>query len=138
MFQKISKADETSQTSQVSICCGYILYFRQSSQWIPGEESPLLDGLVIRVCQDADSTPKFYLTGEMKMYEDCRINSPEDIILIKTWHNPKKLCTYFVDVVNMTIFERDDRAASAIVDMGDGNQMNALLGLRPVYKITKI
>ena len=72
------------------------------------------------------------------MFEDCRIESTKDIRLVKTWHNPIKLCTYFVDDANMIIYERDDNAPSAIVDMGDGNQMNALIGLRPVYKITKI
>ena len=72
------------------------------------------------------------------MFEDCRIESTKDIMLIKTWHNPIKLCTYFVDSVNMIIYEQDDCVPSAIVDMGDGNQMNALIGLRPVYKITKI
>lgn len=70
--------------------------------------------------------------------EDCKVEIPKDIRLVKTWHNPKKLCTYFVDNVNMIIYERDDSAPSAIVDMGDGNKMNALVGLRPVYKITKI
>ena len=72
------------------------------------------------------------------MYEDCRIESTKDIRLVKTWHNPRKLCTYFVDCVNMIIYEQDDCVPSAIVDMGDCNQMNALIGLRPVYKITKI
>ena len=70
--------------------------------------------------------------------EDCRIESTKDIRLVKTWHNPIKLCTYFVDGVNMIIYEQDDCVPSAIVDMGDGNQMNALIGLRPVYKLTKI
>ena len=70
--------------------------------------------------------------------EDCRIESTKDIRLVKPWHNPIKLCTYFVDGVNMIIYEQDDCVPSAIVDMGDGNQMNALIGLRPVYKITKI
>lgn len=70
--------------------------------------------------------------------EDSKIESTKDIRLVKTWHNPIKLCTYFVDVVNMVIYERDDCVPSEIVDMGDGNQMNALIGLRPVYKITKI
>lgn len=72
------------------------------------------------------------------MAEDCKIKTPKDIRLVKTWHNPKKLCTYFVDIVNMVIYEQDDRVPSAIVDMGDGNQMNALIGLKPVYEITKI
>ena len=70
--------------------------------------------------------------------EDCKVEIPKDIRLVKAWHNPIKLCTYFVDSVNMVIYERDDSAPSAIVDMGDGNQMNALTGLRPVYKLTKI
>ena len=70
--------------------------------------------------------------------EDCKVEIPKDIRLVKTWHNPIKLCTYFVDDVNMIIYERYDSAQSAIVDMGDGNQMNALIGLIPVYKITKI
>lgn len=73
-----------------------------------------------------------------KREEDCKVEIPKDIRLVKTWHNPKKLCTYFVDSVNMIVYERDDCVPSAIVDMGDGNQMNALIGLRPVYKITKI
>ena len=72
------------------------------------------------------------------MFEDCRIESTKDIRLVKTWHNPIKLCTYFVDIVNMIIYEQDDCVPSAIVDMGDGNQMNALIGLRTVYKLTKI
>lgn len=72
--------------------------------------------------------------------KDCKIESPKDISirLVKTWHNPKKLCTYFVDGVDMIIYERDDRIRPATVDMGDGNQMDVLIGLRPVYKITKI
>ena len=73
-----------------------------------------------------------------KQEEDCKVEIPKDIMLIKTWHNPIKLCTYFVDSVNMIIYERDDSVPSAIVDMGDSNQMNALIGLRPVYKLTKI
>lgn len=70
--------------------------------------------------------------------EELKIEIPKDIRLVKTWHNPVKCCTYFVDGVNMIIYERDDSAPSCIVDMGDNNQMNALIGLRPVYKITKI
>ena len=72
------------------------------------------------------------------MKEDGKVEMPLDIRLVKTWHNPKKFCTYFVDSVSMIIYERDDRTPSAIVDMGDGNQMNALIGLEPVYRITKI
>lgn len=75
---------------------------------------------------------------EMKVKEDCKIEIPKDIKLVKTWHNPRKLCTYFVDGINMIIYEQDDCAPSTVVDMGDGNQMNALIGLRPVYRITKI
>ena len=73
-----------------------------------------------------------------KQGEDCKVEIPKDVRFVKTWHNPIKLCTYFVDSVNMIIYEQDDCVPSAIVDMGDGNQMNALTGLRPVYKITKI
>ena len=73
-----------------------------------------------------------------KQEEDCKVEIPKDIRLVKTWHNPIKLFTYFVDCENMIIYEQDDCVPSAIVDMGDGNQMNALIGLRPVYKITKI
>ena len=76
----------------------------------------------------------------MKVKEDCKVKPPKDlsIRLIQTWHNPKKLCTYFVDVVDMIIYERDDRIRPATLDMGDGTQMNVLIGLEPVYRITKI
>ena len=62
----------------------------------------------------------------------------KQIRLIKIWHNPRKLSTYFLDSVDMIIYELCDSAPSVIIDMLDGNQISALVGLKPVYKLQKI